>query len=719
MLTIRSGGSALREPDVAIVEEEEAAPPPALADWQRWVAHSIPGRTRLRLPAGCRAEGPSLALRLAAVPEVGTARWSAASRSLVVHHDRAVPFSRVVARAPHRLPKTPERRRSSASAPPPPPPLWRQFLLPAVSLAAGVAGVAPLSTAAIAACAVPIARRAVNGIAHRHLNVDVLDASAVTLLLGSGDLLSAGISVALVESGERIRERASGRARRVFLKMLGNDERGVRVVRKGTEPRIPSDEVRPGEHAVVYAGETVPVDGVVISGAGSIDNRTWTGEPYPIPMEPGMSVLAGGVLQDGRLVIEVRAAGDDTRAGRLAAAIEDAVAANTRTTDLARRIADRFVIPVLAASGGVFLLTRDVRRLVSMLIIDFGTGIRVAVPTSILTTMITAARNDIIFKQGQAIEELARVTTVVFDKTGTLTDGRPAVVDIGVHNGFGSEEILRLAAATEGHFPHPMARAIRRHARRQGLSLPEPSDVVVHPGGGVAATVDGHRTLVGRRRLLEDQGVPLPARIAPNGSVALVAVDGHLAGWLRMEDGVREEARGLIRDLRASGVRELWLATGDRREVAEELATELGFDSWRGGMMPEEKVELVRELQAQGKVIAVVGDGINDAAAMAEANVGVAVSHGADMARETADVVLASEDIGTLVDAVQMSRFAMSLVRQNIAIVAVPNTGALALATLGMLSPITATVFNNGSTLLAGANALRPLRMGVRGARER
>jgi heavy metal translocating P-type ATPase len=693
--------------------------PPGLTGWRRWVAHSIPGRTRLRLPAGRCPDAPSLVLRFAAVSEVRIARWTPASRSLAVHHDPAIEFAQVVARVPDRPPARQEGRREAPPPSPPTPPLWRQFLLPAVSLAAGVAGLAPLSTATIAACAVPIARRAVDGITHRHLNVDVLDATAVSLLLGSGDLLSAGISVALVESGERIRERASGRARRVFRNMLGSDERGVRVLRDGSEPRLPSEEVLPGDRAVVYAGETVPVDGVVIAGSGSIDNRTWTGEPYPIPVEVGMSVLAGGAVQDGRVVIEVGAAGEQTRAGRLAAAIEDAVAANTRTTDLARRIADRFVIPVLAASGGVFLLTRDLRRLVSMLIIDFGTGIRVAVPTSILTTMITAARNDIVFKQGQAIEELARVDTVVFDKTGTLTSGRPAVVDIGVHNGFSTEEILRLAAAAEGHFPHPMARAIRRHARRQGLRLPEPTEVVLHPGGGVVATVDGHRTLVGRRGLLEELGVPLSPEIAPDGSVALVAVDGDLAGWLRMEDGVRDEAQDLVRDLRAGGVRELWLATGDRPAVAESLARELGLDGWRGGMMPEEKVDLVRELQAEGKVVAVVGDGINDAAAMAEASVGVAVSRGADMARETADVVIATEDIGALVDAVRMSRFAMSLVRQNIAAVAVPNAAALGLATLGMLNPLTATAFNNGSTLVASANALRPLRVGGRRASER
>ncbi|MDB5065905.1 MAG: Cation-transporting ATPase [Chloroflexi bacterium] len=675
------------------------------------MVHSLPGRVRLRIPATRCADGPSLARRLASVPDVRDARWSPAARSLAVQFDRTASFQEVVDRCPER-PVDPD---SSGGAPAtgassPRGPLWRHFLLPAVSLTAGIAGLAPLSTATIAVCAIPMARRAVEGVTQRHLNVDVLDATAVSLLLGTGDLLAAGISVALVESGERIRERASGRARRVFTQMLGADPRGVRMLRDGTEPRVPTAEVRVGDHAVVYAGETVPIDGVVLDGAGSIDNRTWTGEPYPVPVELGMPVLAGGVVQDGRLVIEVRATGSQTRAGRLAAAIEDAVAANTQTTDLARRIADRFVIPVLLASGTVFVVTRNVGRLVSMLIIDFGTGIRVAVPTSILMTMITGARQDVIFKQGQAIEDLARVTTIVFDKTGTLTSGRPAVVGVEARGTWSEDEMLRLAAAAEGHFPHPMARAIRRHARREGLRLPEPRDVRLQPGGGVTAAVEGHQVVVGRRRLLEEHGVAPPRGLGRNGSVALVAIDGRFAGTIHTEDGVRDDAKEVIRDLRAAGVRELWLATGDRSEVAASVAAELGLDGHRGGMMPEEKVDLVHELQAQGKVVAVVGDGINDAAAMAEASVGVAVSRGADMARETAQVVLATEDLGALVDAVRMARFAMGLVRQNIALVAAPNAAALGLATVGLLNPISATAFNNGSTLLASGNALRPLR---------
>jgi heavy metal translocating P-type ATPase len=682
-----------------------------LRDWDLWVVHEVAGRVRLRLPRELAPEGSALAGRFAAMEEVLGSRWNGAARSLAVRFDPGTSFDELVARLPDHPAAGAARAESTGTTPPSPSgPLWRHFLLPAVSLAAGVAGLAPLSTATVAACAIPIARRAIESLTHRHLNVDVLDATAVTLLLGRGDLLAAGISVALVESGERIRERASGRARRVFRQMLGADPRGVRVLREGSEPRLPPAEVQIGDRAVVYAGETVPVDGLVIAGAGSIDNRTWTGEPYPIPVEVGMPVLAGGVVQDGRLVIDVRATGDETRAGRLALAIEDAVAANTRTTDMARRIADRFVIPVLLAGGAVFAATMDVGRLVSMLIIDFGTGIRVAVPTSILTTMISAARHDIVFKQGQAIEDLARVTTIVFDKTGTLTSGRPSVVDVQAVNGWLEDDMLRLVAAAEGHFPHPMARAIRRHARRLGLRLPEPGEVRLQPGGGVVATVEGHDVVVGRRRLLEEQGVRLPDPIPGNGSVALVAIDGLLTGRIVMEDGVRDDAQDVIRDLRAAGIRDLWLATGDRRAVAASVAAELQLDGYRGGMMPEEKVDLVRELQAEGRVVAVVGDGINDAAAMAEASVGVAVSRGADLARETADVVLATDDLGSLVDAVCMARCAMALVRQNIAMVAVPNAAALGLATVGALTPVTATIFNNGSTLLASGNALRPLR---------
>jgi cation transport ATPase len=275
--------------------------------------------------------------------------------------------------------------------------------------------------------------------------------------------------------------------------------------------------------------------------------------------------------------------------------------------------------------------------------------------------------------------------------------------------GWDYRDVARLAAAAEGHLPHPMARAIRRYARSEHLELPEPESVRVAPGGGVEANIAAHRVQVGRRDYLEASGVVLPPPLPTEASVAHVAVDGCHAASIRMQDGVRHEARGVVGELRALGVSSLWLATGDGHAVATRVASSLQLDGVRARMLPEDKVRLVRELRDGGHTVAVVGDGINDAAAMAEANVGVAVARGADLARESAEVVLGREDLSTLVDALQLARFTMRVVREDIALVAVPNTVALAAATLGAVSPLAATLVNNGSTMLTGLNSLRPL----------
>jgi Cu2+-exporting ATPase len=330
-----------------------------------------------------------------------------------------------------------------------------------------------------------------------------------------------------------------------------------------------------------------------------------------------------------------------------------------------------------------------------MLIVDYGTGVRISIPTTVLATMITGARDEILFKQGRAIEELARVDTIVFDKTGTLTTGHPGVTDVLPEPAFDADEVIRLAAAAEGHLPHPIARAIRRYARRRELELPEPQTVRYQRGGGVIATVQGKSVLVGDRRLLELHGVHVPPRELSDSSVALVAINGELALRFRLQDKVRDAARQLISDLRGA---------------AGAVARQLGLDAFHARLMPEEKAAFVTSLRAEGGYVALVGDGINDAAAMAAANVGIAMPRGADLAREAADVVLLGDDLRTLLRAVQLSRSAMAIVRQNIGLVAAPNSVGMALAVAGRLNPLTATVVNNGSTLLAEVNALRPLR---------
>jgi P-type E1-E2 ATPase len=283
------------------------------------------------------------------------------------------------------------------------------------------------------------------------------------------------------------------------------------------------------------------------------------------------------------------------------------------------------------------------------------------------------------------------------------------VVAIDPMNGTEIDEALRLAAAAEGHLPHPIARAIRRFARARRLDLPEPEWVRYRPGGGVEARVDGRDVTVGDRRLLESAGIPVALPTRPESLTVFIAADGRCVGRVRFRDRIRDNAREVVLALRRAGVRHVWLASGDQQAAAAAVSRQLGLDGYRARLMPESKAALVREMTQRGHRVAVVGDGINDAPAMAEAQVSVAVPTGADLARETADVVLLSEDLESLVTAIDLSRSAMGIVRQNIGVVAIPNTVGMVLAGTSRISPLLATLLNNGSTLLGAANGLRPL----------
>lgn len=666
------------------------------------VVHRLPGRVRVRLSGAEGAPGAAVAAALRHHPAVSSVRWREQTRSLTVQFDPAVAFSRIVTglKAQDHVPPKPDEVSG---------PIWRGFIRPAAALVAGLLGTNPLAAAVIAVGGLPILRRAIGSIRDRRLNIDVLDATAVVLMLCTGDLLAAGVSVGLIEASERIRHRASGRARHAIRSWMGMSPLGIRVRRNGSEPRVPVEEVMVGDKVVVYPGETIPVDGVVSTGSGSLDTRTWTGESLPRTVLAGGAVLAGSTLVDGRVVVEVTATGDETRAGRLATALEEALAANTQVSDLALRIANRFVLPVITASGLVFAATRQLQRVIAMLIFDYGTGVRVSIPTTVLTTMVAGARQGVLFKSGRAVEELALADVVVFDKTGTLTSGDISVLGIAPVDSLAPTDVLRLAAAAEGHVPHPIARAIRNAARRERLDLPEPEWLRYYTGGGVEAIVEGHRLLIGDNRLLEAQGVGVPPAQAYHSLAVHVAIDGGYAARIRLKDTLKTSAASAVEQLRRVGVKRMWLASGDHHSTVSAISRQLGLDGYSARLMPEDKVALVRRFRDEGHRVAVVGDGINDAPAMAEANVSVAVPRGADLAREAADIVLLTEDLDDLVTAVKLARGAMGLVRQNIGLITVPNSAGMLLATAGRLSPLAATMLNNGSTILAGINGLRPL----------
>ncbi len=684
------------------------------------LVHAVPGRLRLRVPA--LQWDPTLADRVLAAgmahPGVARVRINRACASVVVEGN---PEPCDAASALALVQSWTEFTERSLSPAPATRPGWQQAAMVAIPVAGIVlAAVSPaIATVATVVGAVPIVRRALAALVQdRRLSVDQLDASALVLMLALGQIGSAALMTALVALGEEIRERTARRSRRATLDLnaaLGKF--AWRVVGMEKE-KVPVDQLRRGDVVAVYTGDAVPVDGMVVDGSAMLDQKALTGESKLVYRGRGDAVLAATAVVDGKLYVRAGAVGAGTRAGLIVRALEDATIHDTRTSSWANRLADGLVGPTFALGAASYALTGNVARTASILILDFATGIRVSAPTAVLATMSRAARDGVLIKGGRAIEQLAAVDTIVFDKTGTLTKGKPKVSQvISLDEAFEPDELLALAAAAELRLKHPSARALIQHAKRRGLRIPERESSQYVPGQGVVASVSGHAVRVGNARFFRGAGIALTrakshvARLAEQGeSFVYVAVDDELAGLVAYYDPPRPQAPLLIDWLKQNGVTEILMVTGDEPAAAEPVARALGITQLHAAALPDEKARIVAELQARGRVVAVIGDGINDSPALALADVSISLRSGAEVARQTADVVLMeSKNLMSLAHAIQLSRECMGLIHQNFAIVAAPNATALVLATAGFLNPVAATLMNNGSTIVAGVNSLRPL----------
>jgi Cu2+-exporting ATPase len=470
---------------------------------------------------------------------------------------------------------------------------------------------------------------------------------------------------------------------------------------------------------VIYPGTRVPADGVILRGSIAVDEKAITGESLPRERVAGDHVLAASVALSGQAVIEVERAGGDTTAARIVQIIEGAGAKPMTLQENAERTADRLVIPTFAIAGIAYATSGMIDRFASVLITDFGTGVRVAIPTTALASMTLSARRGVLVKGAQYLERLDEVDTIVFDKTGTLTRGVPEVTGVeALGDAFCAREIAAYAAAAEGHQAHPIADAIRRYARSSGAPLWEAESGSEHYriGLGLEAHVEGRRVLVGSARLLREQGIGCDRgerardELSARGiSSVLVAVDGKLAGVIGYADALREESHRVVRALRDGGRRHVILLSGDARAPVEAIARRCGIDEAIGEVLPHDKAEVVRRLKSRGKKVAMVGDGINDAPALALADVGISLHGGTEVALETADVVLLEGGLERLPEVFALSHQAMRRVREVLGIVLVPNAIAIAAGAVGLINPMIAATLNNGSTIAAALHAASPL----------
>lgn len=554
----------------------------------------------------------------------------------------------------------------------------------------------------------------------RRLNVDFLDGLAIVIALAQGNWITTAVMIMLIRLGNWIRDHTAGRSKRAIRELLDYQRRNAWVLRGGEVVQVPAISLQDGDDIVVYPGELIPVDGEILRGTAAVDQKTITGESLPVKRGVGESVYAATVVREGKLLVHAQRVGVETTAAKIVDLVQGAPIGETRIQNYAEKFADRLVAPQLAFGCGLFLLTGNVDRFLSMTIIDYGTGMRVAAPTAVLASMTHAARQGIVIRSGSHMEKLAHVDTIVFDKTGTLTTGSPEVLDVVSYAArhFPEERILELAAAAEARFEHPVARAVVQKARAKHVPIPNRSESHYEIGMGITARVNGFFVHIGSERYLRGKGIPLDkarsdlGRVSKRGwSPLLLAVDDSLIGLIPYADRIRPESAAVVDALcHKRRVRRAVMLTGDNSTVARAVAQQLGIKEFFADTMPAEKADVVKELQSGGRTVAMVGDGINDSPALAYADIGIAMKNGADVAQESADVVLMEDNLWKLIEAIDISKKAMALIVQNYGIIAGLNTLALVLATpTGLVSPGAIAMISNGSAILAAINAIRPI----------
>jgi Cu2+-exporting ATPase len=575
----------------------------------------------------------------------------------------------------------------------------------------------PVAATTLAATIWPIAQRAYKSIAQdRRLNIDCLDLLALSLSAWQGKLLTPALVVTLHELGDAIREQTA-RTTEVRSSTLADAiGRFAWVKGDGDELRqVPSDQVQVGDIVVVHPGEQLPVDGTVLDGEATVDQQGLTGEAMPIVAQPESYVFASTLVRSGQLTLRAERVGDHTRAAAGLRLLEQAPVYDTRMANYTEKVADRLIVPSLLLATLVLGITRDPARAASILTLDFVTGIRVSIPTAFLGALNHTTRHGVLVRSGRTLEQLAEIDTIVFDKTGTLTQGRIAIADISpVPQTLEPDRLLQLAASAEQRLTHPVAEAIVNQAQQQGLPLLPRGEWDYTVGFGVTADIDGHLLLVGSERFLHQQEVNWNGWENPKASLLsqiYVACDGKFVGTLGYNDPLRPESVRLVNLLQRQFGLELHLLTGDNPQRAAQVAEELGIPAERvySEAFPDQKAKIVRDLHRAGRTVAFVGDGLNDSVALAYADVSVSFERGADIARETADVVLMNNNLLELLEAIAIARETRDLIEQNIALVVVPNLVALGLASTSGLNPLMATTIHNGSAIAAGLNSLRPL----------
>jgi len=561
--------------------------------------------------------------------------------------------------------------------------------------------------------------RGVDTLINRGLKIEVLDAVAIGLSAGRGEHFTANATDFLMELGSYLEKRTERQSDRMLRRLLRPEPGSAWVERGGTLVQVSDDQIQLEERVEVGPGERIPVDGLVLDGTALVNQSSITGEPLPVRKEVMDRVIAGTVIEDGRLRIEARHVGEATTIARISRFIDASLDKPSGTQRMAERLADRRVYITLGTGALVYLLTGDSRRLSAVFLVDYSCALKLGTPLAFRSGIYHAARSGILLKGGEAIEHLAEIDTVVFDKTGTLTRSDIEVSDVLVLDTerWSRTKLLAVTASIEEHASHPIAEAIVRKAREENLNHIDHGEVDYLVAHGMTCPVNGDRLLIGSRHFLEEHhGICFDAFEADitafqhQGKTLLyVGTDREAIGLIALGDTLREDTADVLAGLRRLGVKHLVMLTGDHRRRADALARELGIDEVFAEQVPEDKARVLEQLRAEGRRVAFVGDGVNDGPALAAADVGIAMSRGTELARATADVVLLEDRLGLLLDAIDIAQRTMDMVATNYRAAIGINTGVMVGAALGWLSPVATAVLHNGTTVGLLVRALRGL----------
>ncbi len=567
---------------------------------------------------------------------------------------------------------------------------------------------APLRAAQVIRHMIPFLRKGLHCLRQRRIKVELLDALSIGISACRRDFGTAGAVMFLLELGELLEDWTRKKSVADLAESLSLHVDRVWLQTPAGEVLTPIAQVRPGDRVVIRAGGVIPVDGVLAEGEATVNQASLTGEPVPVPKRPGGAVYAGTVVEEGECVIEVRQASGQSRYDQIVTMIERSEQMKSAAEAKASGLADKLVPYTFVGSLLGFVLTRSVTRALSVLMVDFSCALKLAMPLAVLSAMREAGREHITVKGGKFLEAVAGADTIVFDKTGTLTHACPRVVQVVPFGGRDEAEMLRLAACLEEHFPHSMANAVVAEAKRRGLTHEEyHSKVEYLVAHGIASAVDGEQVRIGSAHFIfEDEGVQIPTEeqarfdaLPPEYSQLYLAIDGELAAVLCISDPLREEAHSVLEALRGLGLHHTVMLTGDSPRTAAAIASQAGVDEFRAGVLPADKADYVAALRRQGHTVLMVGDGINDSPALSEADAGIAISDGAAIAREIADITIAADSLWELVRLRQLAMALMTRIHANYRFVIGFNGVLVALGMAGVLPPAASAMLHNLSTL--------------------